>query len=69
MVDRKHTFNLCMLFLIQGAVAGGVFGLVVVVAAGGGAQLAQLPMPRLPASTSGCVAPYNMTTHMTVNPE
>uniref|UniRef100_A0A2H1VGN3 SFRICE_027227 n=1 Tax=Spodoptera frugiperda TaxID=7108 RepID=A0A2H1VGN3_SPOFR len=53
----------------KGAVAGGVFGLVVVVAAGGGAQLAQLPMPRLPASTIGCVAPYNMTTHMTVNPD
>ncbi|PZC84413.1 hypothetical protein B5X24_HaOG204987 [Helicoverpa armigera] len=52
----------------KGAVAGGVFGLLLVVAAGGGAQLAQLPMPRLPGSTDGCVAPYNMTTHMTVNP-
>ncbi|CAH0701817.1 unnamed protein product [Spodoptera exigua] len=53
----------------KGAVAGGVFGLVVVVVAGGGAQLAQLPMPRLPASTSGCVVPYNMTTLMTINPD
>ncbi|KAF9418433.1 hypothetical protein HW555_004721 [Spodoptera exigua] len=53
----------------KGAVAGGVFGLVVVVVAGGGAQLAQLPMPRLPASTSGCVVPYNMTTLMSINPD
>ncbi|KAJ8722725.1 hypothetical protein PYW07_003905 [Mythimna separata] len=53
----------------KGAVAGGVFGLLVVVAAGGGAQLAQVPMPRLPASTDGCVVPYNMTMHLTMNPD
>ncbi|XP_075969576.1 sodium-coupled monocarboxylate transporter 1-like [Anticarsia gemmatalis] len=52
----------------KGAVAGGVFGLLVVVAAGGGAQFAQLPMHRLPASTDGCDVSLN-TTYMTGNPE
>ncbi|KPJ15084.1 Sodium-coupled monocarboxylate transporter 2 [Papilio machaon] len=55
-------FSLGMLFPwtnAKGAVAGGVFGLVVVVAAGGGAQLAQLPAPRLPASTAACPAAEN----------
>lgn len=48
--------------------AGGVIGLLVVAAAGGGAQLAQLPMPRLPTSAEGCVSPFN-NTHLTIGPK
>ncbi|XP_050664342.1 sodium-coupled monocarboxylate transporter 1-like [Leptidea sinapis] len=57
-------FSLGMLFPwanSKGATAGGVFGLLVVVAAGGGAQVAQLPLPRLPASIDSCPASYNLT--------
>ncbi|CAG4981070.1 unnamed protein product [Parnassius apollo] len=64
-------FSLGMLFPwsnAKGAVTGGVFGLLVVVAAGGGAQFVQLPLPRLPVSTDGCPASYNITSHMAVNP-
>ncbi|CAH2073981.1 unnamed protein product, partial [Iphiclides podalirius] len=64
-------FSLGMLFPwtnAKGAVTGGVFGLLVVVAAGGGAQFVQLPLPRLPVSTDGCPASYNLTTLMTANP-
>ncbi|XP_045519103.1 sodium-coupled monocarboxylate transporter 2 isoform X2 [Pieris brassicae] len=46
----------------MGAVAGSIFGLLVVVVAGGGAQLAQVPLPRLPTSTDSCPAYYNLTT-------
>ncbi|CAG4909990.1 unnamed protein product [Colias eurytheme] len=59
-------FSLGMLFPWanqKGAIAGGVFGLAVVVAAGGGAQLAQVPLPRLPASTDSCPHFYNLTTN------
>lgn len=45
----------------KGAIAGGVFGLVVVVAAGGGAQLAQVPLPHLPTSIDLCPDYYNLT--------
>ncbi|XP_053625246.1 sodium-coupled monocarboxylate transporter 1 isoform X2 [Plodia interpunctella] len=51
-----------------GAIAGGVFGLLLVVAVGGGAQLAQLPLPHLPASIAGCVEGHNSTSHMTIYP-
>ncbi|CAK1552056.1 unnamed protein product [Leptosia nina] len=57
-------FSLGMLFPwanAKGAVAGGIFGLLVVVAAGGGAQLAQVPLPRLPTSTDSCPDYYNLT--------
>ncbi|XP_045519101.1 sodium-coupled monocarboxylate transporter 2 isoform X1 [Pieris brassicae] len=58
-------FSLGMLFPwanSTGAVAGSIFGLLVVVVAGGGAQLAQVPLPRLPTSTDSCPAYYNLTT-------
>ncbi|KAL0893887.1 hypothetical protein ABMA27_013990 [Loxostege sticticalis] len=63
-------FSLGMLFPwanAKGAVAGGVFGLLLVVAAGGGAQLAQVSAPRLPASTEGCILSENFT-HLVLNP-
>ncbi|GBP30472.1 Sodium-coupled monocarboxylate transporter 1 [Eumeta japonica] len=50
-------FSLGMLFPwanSKGAIVGGALGLAVVVCAGGGAQLANVPQPRLPAHTHGC---------------
>ncbi|XP_049867360.1 sodium-coupled monocarboxylate transporter 1 [Pectinophora gossypiella] len=64
-------FSLGMLFPwanAKGAVAGGVFGLLLVVAAGGGAQLAQVPLHRLPGSVKGCPASHNLTIQMSMNP-
>ncbi|XP_028157097.1 sodium-coupled monocarboxylate transporter 1 [Ostrinia nubilalis] len=61
-------FTLGMLFPwanAKGAVAGGVFGLLLVVVAGGGAQLAQVTTPGLPASTEGCILPDNSTILLT----
>ncbi|XP_013186433.2 sodium-coupled monocarboxylate transporter 1 [Amyelois transitella] len=52
----------------KGAIAGGVLGLLLVVAVGGGAQLAQLPLPHLPASIAGCVEGFNSSSHMTIYP-
>ncbi|KAI5633096.1 sodium:solute symporter family domain-containing protein [Phthorimaea operculella] len=62
-------FSLGMLFPwanAKGAVAGGIFGLLLVVAAGGGAQFAQVPMSRIPASTKDCAVDANIQTH--INP-
>ncbi|XP_068630077.1 sodium-coupled monocarboxylate transporter 1 [Battus philenor] len=62
-------FSLGMLFPwsnATGAITGGIFGLLVVVVAGAGAQLVQLPVPRLSASIDGCPASYNLTSHMTI---
>lgn len=62
-------FSLGMLFPwanAKGAVAGGVFGLLLVLVAGGGAQLAQVPSPQLPGSTDGCVA--SNYTHVFIDP-
>ncbi|CAG9585478.1 unnamed protein product [Danaus chrysippus] len=59
-------FSLGMLFPwanAKGAVAGGVCGLLLVVAAGGGAQYAAVPLPRLPASTDTCPTTLNMTSN------
>lgn len=41
---------------------GGVVGLALVVAAGGGAQLAHLPLHHLETSVEGCPASLNLTT-------
>ncbi|XP_028041678.1 sodium-coupled monocarboxylate transporter 2 [Bombyx mandarina] len=65
-------FSLGMLFPwanAKGAVAGGIFGLLVVLVAGGGAQFVQVPLNRLPASTDGCPATYNSSqiTHLSDN--
>ncbi|XP_037974048.2 sodium-coupled monocarboxylate transporter 1 isoform X1 [Plutella xylostella] len=57
-------FSLGMLFPwanTKGAVVGGVVGLALVVAAGGGAQLAHLPLHHLETSVEGCPASYNLT--------
>ncbi|KAJ0180519.1 hypothetical protein K1T71_003923 [Dendrolimus kikuchii] len=48
----------------KGAVAGGVFGLLLVAVVGGGAQLAQVPLPRLPTSTDGCETFHNFTLYV-----
>lgn len=50
-------FSLGMLFPWTnktGATVGGIVGLVIVVIAGAGAQVAQVPQTRLPTSISGC---------------
>lgn len=63
-------FSLGMLFPwanTKGAITGGIVGLLVVIAVGGGAQLTQMPLDALPSSTIGCVAPYNMSTHVNMN--
>ncbi|XP_037303246.1 sodium-coupled monocarboxylate transporter 2 [Manduca sexta] len=57
-------FSLGMLFPwanAKGAIAGGIFGLLLVIVAGGGAQLSQMPLPRVPVSTEGCDASFNLT--------
>lgn len=51
----------------QGAMWGGVAGLVVVVVVGAGAQLSQIPTPRLPASIAGCTDPQNLTAIFNTN--
>ncbi|XP_052737440.1 sodium-coupled monocarboxylate transporter 1 [Bicyclus anynana] len=64
-------FSLGMLFPwanAKGAIAGGVFGLALVLVAGGGAQYAQLPLPRLPASVDSCPATLNITSHLSIDP-
>ncbi|RVE52689.1 hypothetical protein evm_002562 [Chilo suppressalis] len=63
-------FSLGMLFPwanAKGAVVGGVFGLLLVLVAGGGAQLAQVSPPRLPGSTEGCFS-SNGTVHVSIDP-
>ncbi|XP_063378099.1 sodium-coupled monocarboxylate transporter 1-like [Cydia fagiglandana] len=64
-------FTLGMLFPwanAKGAVAGGVFGLLVVLAACGGAQFSQVSSHHLPTSVEGCPAFYNLTEAFAVNP-
>ncbi|CAH2259272.1 sodium-coupled monocarboxylate transporter 1 [Pararge aegeria] len=64
-------FSLGMLFPwanAKGAIAGGVLGLVIVVVAGGGAQFAQVPLPRLPTSIDSCPASLNITSHLSMDP-
>ncbi|XP_072944315.1 sodium-coupled monocarboxylate transporter 1 isoform X2 [Epargyreus clarus] len=64
-------FTLGMLFPwanAKGAVAGGVFGLILVVVAGGGAQLAQVPLPRLHTSVESCPVSNNITSHISMDP-
>ncbi|CAH0720819.1 unnamed protein product, partial [Brenthis ino] len=61
-------FSLGMLFPwanYKGAIAGGVLGLLLVVVAGGGAQFAQVPLPRLPTTIDACPVSLNITSHMT----
>lgn len=53
-----------MMIMFKGAVTGGIVGLLIVIAVGGGAQLTQVPLETLPSSIRGCVAPYNMSTHI-----
>ncbi|XP_047527863.1 sodium-coupled monocarboxylate transporter 1 [Vanessa atalanta] len=64
-------FSLGMLFPwanAKGAIAGGVFGLILVVAAGGGAQFAHVPLPRLPTSIDSCPVSLNNTSFINSEP-
>ncbi|KAM3963394.1 sodium-coupled monocarboxylate transporter 1 [Aphomia sociella] len=59
-------FTLGMLFPwanAKGAIAGGVFGLLLVIIAGGGAQVAQMTPPRLQLSTEGCAHNFTNNYH------
>ncbi|XP_059054331.1 sodium-coupled monocarboxylate transporter 1 [Achroia grisella] len=63
-------FTLGMLFPwanSKGAITGGVLGLLLVMIAGGGAQLAQVPPSRLPFATECCS--HNHTDYYTTKPE